>query len=132
MVKTLSGIQWTRIHEGGYLSLVRYTAYIDSLIQSLGSSDLCSSLYKIKASPVGYVDDLAASTISKRKMDCVMKRVHQHGCDWRYSFNASKSVVLVYGETEKERHIERENEILSLRGSRVREHIRIMSVLSLV
>ena len=111
------------IHQGGYLSLVKYTAYIDSLIQTLEQSDLCSSIYRIKTSPVGYADDLAASTTSKRKMDRIMQNVYHHGCEWRYMFNAAKSAVLVYGETLRERRIGVENRMFSLGGNRVRERM---------
>ena len=91
------------IHQGGYLSLVKYTAFINSLITELEQSALCSSIYQIKVSPVGYADDLATSATSKYKTDRIMSIVHNHGCKWRYSFNASKSAVLVFGETQHER-----------------------------
>ena len=111
------------IHQGGYLSLVKYTAYINSLISTLESSRLCSTIYRIKTSPVGYADDIAASTTSKQKMDGVMSKVYQHGCDWRYSFNASKSAVLVFGESEKERRLGSKYRMFSLGGQRVRERL---------
>ena len=91
------------IHQGGYLSLVKYTAYINSLITKLELSNLCSEIYRVRTSPVGYADDIAASTISKQRMDRVMSKVYEHGCEWRFKFNASKSAVLVFGETERER-----------------------------
>ena len=109
------------IHQGGYLSLVKYTAFIDSLIEDLNKSELCSAIYKIPSSPVGYADDLAASTVSKNKMDQVMDKVYQHGCDWRYAFNASKSAVLVYGETPHKSRIGNIYRMFSLGGSRVME-----------
>ena len=49
------------IHQGGYLSLVKYTAFINCLIDNLQKSDLCCKIYRIRPSPVGYADDLAAS-----------------------------------------------------------------------
>ena len=111
------------IHQGGYLSLVKYTAFIDTLIKDLENSNLCSAIYRIPTSPVGYADDLAASTISKNRMDLVMQRVNQHGCDWRYSFNASKSAVLVFGESVHESRIGREYRMFSLGGVRVKERL---------
>ena len=56
-------------------------------------------------------DDLAAGATSKRKSDSVMTRVHQHGCDWRYSFNAS---ISAYGEMKKDRRIQADNSMFSL------------------
>ena len=32
-----------------------------------------------------------------------MSKVYEHGCDWRFKFNANKSAVLVFGKTERER-----------------------------
>ena len=111
------------IHQGGYLSLVKYTAFIDSLISGFEDSDLCSSIYRIKASPLGYADDVAASTVSKRKMDAVMDRVYAHSCTWRYTFKADKSAVLVFGENIREHRIGAENRVFKMGTSRVKERL---------
>ena len=104
------------IHQGGYLSLVKYTAFINSLIDNLQKSDLCSKIYRIRPSPVGYADDLAASTTSENKIDRVMSTVYKHGNDWRYAFNAGKSAVLVFGESKAERKIGSCNRVSKLGG----------------
>ena len=111
------------IHQGGYLSLVKYTAFINSLITSLEESNLCSIIYRVKTSPVGYADDMAASTTSKNKMDRIMSIVHNHGCTWRYSLNASKSAVLVFGETQAERKIASDARVFKLGRERVKERL---------
>ena len=111
------------IHQGGYLSLVKYTAFINSLIVQLQNSELCSQIYNIKTSPVGYADDLATSTVSKNKMDRVMNVVSKHGNKWRYAFNAGKSAVLVFGESKQERKIGSENRMFKLGGKRVKERM---------
>ena len=79
------------IHQGGFLSLMKYTVFIDSLLRQLENSGLCCSVFRTSTSPVGYADDLAASTINKLRMDRVMEVVFQHSCKWRYSFNPGKS-----------------------------------------
>ena len=86
------------IHQGGFLSLMKYTVFIDSLLRELENSQLCCSIYRIVTSPVGYADDLAASTTNKYRMDRVMDIVYGHSCKWRFCFNPGKSAVLVYGE----------------------------------
>ena len=90
---------------------------------ALEQSNLCCEIYRIKTSPVGYADDVAACTTSKRRMDLVMEQVHQHGCDWRYSFNAGKSAVLVFGESNKDRKHGSENRMFMLGGKRVKERL---------
>ena len=48
------------IHQGGNMSLIKYTAFINSLLVALQNSDLCCSIRRIPSMPVGYADDLAA------------------------------------------------------------------------
>ena len=91
------------IHQGGFLCLMKYTVFIDSLLRELEESSLCCSIYRIPTSPVGYADDLAASTVNKYRMDNVMGTVYKHSRKRRYSFNSGKSAVLVYGECSSNR-----------------------------
>ena len=111
------------IHQGGYLSLVKYTAFINSLIVQLQNSGLCSEIYTVKTSPVGYADDLATSTVSKNRMDRIMNLVSRHGNKWRYAFNVSKSAVLVFGESKHERKNGSVNRMFKLGGRRVKEKV---------
>ena len=90
---------------GGYMSLLKYTVFINSLLNDLKESNMCCKIYKTPSTPVGYADDLAAACKSKMKMDHVMEIVYAHRRTWRYDFNARKSGVLVFGETNKE-HLE--------------------------
>ena len=89
------------IHQGGFLSLTTYVAFIDALLNTLEQSKLCCTIMKIPSTPVGYADDVATACISKLRTDKVLKAVHDFGCKWRFNFNANKSAVLVYGETRK-------------------------------
>ena len=89
------------IHQGGYLSLLKYTVFINSLLISLKESGLCAKIYATPSTPLGYADDLAACCLTKRKTDAVMDVVYTHGCTWRYDFNARKSGVLVVGENPR-------------------------------
>ena len=61
------------IHQGGYLSLIKYTACIDSLIRNLEDSGACATIYGVNVSPLGYADDIASASVSKRKVDRVLK-----------------------------------------------------------
>ena len=88
------------IHQGGYLSLFKYLAFINSLLDNLEESKMCCAIYGINVSPLGYADDVATASTSKRKTDRVLQIVYKHSCTWRYKFNPKKSAVLVYGEGE--------------------------------
>ena len=60
------------IHQGGFLSLMKYSVFINGLLEELEASKLCCSIYHIPSTPAGYADDLATATTSKAKTD----RVH--------------------------------------------------------
>ena len=78
-------------------------------------------IYKTPSIPVGYADDLAAACNSKLKMDRVMEIVYTHGRTWWYNFNARKSGVLVFGETNREHSANSKNRSFGLGHERVKE-----------
>ena len=90
------------IHQGGFLSLLKYTVFINSLLNELKCSGLCCKLYRTPSTPVGYADDLATCSTSKYNLDKAINVVATHGRTWRYDFNAKKSGILVYGEDKAE------------------------------
>ena len=90
------------VHQGGYLSLFKYIAFINTLLTELEESNLCCAIYNIKTSPLGYADDVASACTSKIKLDMAMNIVNEHSNMWRYSLNATKCAVLVFGETKNE------------------------------
>ena len=89
------------IHQGGFLSLMKYTAFINDLLVQLEHSNLCFFIGDIPSCPLGYADDLAAATISKSRTDKVHQLVAAYGNLWRFKFNARKSAVLIYDESKK-------------------------------
>ena len=90
------------IHPGGFLSLLKYTVFINSLLNELKCSGLCCKLYRTPSTPMGYADDLATCSTSKYNLDKAINVVATHGRTWRYDFNAKKSGILVYGEDKAE------------------------------
>ena len=109
------------IHQGGFLSLMKYTAFIDSLLIELEMSQLCCTVCKIQSSTAGYADDLAAATISKGRTDAIHLMVYEYGRKWRFSFNAKKSAVLVYGENKKSHDRNSQHRIFKLGPEKVPE-----------
>ena len=109
------------IHQGGFLSLIKYVIFINSLLKDLELSKLCCTIYNIKTSPIGYADDLAAACLNKRRIDKVLEIVHLHSVKWRYYFNADKSSILVYGETQRENSRNKVNRSYKLGSCYVKE-----------
>ena len=109
------------IHQGGYLSLIKYTAFIDSLIVTLEQSGACASVYGIHVSPLGYADDIASASISERDIDKVLRLADRHSREWRYEFNAKKSAVSVFGKTTRQYEDDAQHRQYLLGPERVKE-----------
>ena len=112
------------IHQGGFLSLTKYTAFINELLVLLEQSKLCCEIYGIPSSPGGYADDLATATTSKARTDKVHNIVVEYGRRWRFRFNAKKSAVLVHGETKFEHGKNSPHRVFRLGADRVPEKSR--------
>ena len=112
------------IHQGGYLSLIKYVAFTSPLLEEIRDSGLCCNIYKTPSAPVGYADDMAAACPSKHNVDMVINSAYQHGCTWRYEFNAEKSAVLSFGETTRERASNSKYREFNLGGQKVKERER--------
>ena len=111
------------IHQGGFMSLMKYTVFINSLLVTLKNANICCKIYTTPSTPLGYADDVATCCVSKLKLDRAMDIVYNHGCVWRYELNASKSGVLVYGETLKEHERNSSLRIFKLGPKRVKERL---------
>ena len=109
------------IHQGGYMSLIKYTAFINSLLKAMQQLKVCCKIYRTPSAPVGYADDIAACCRLKNDLDKVMTAVDNHGRTWRYEFNAKKSGVLVFGETKREHERNSGNRNFLLGTERVME-----------
>ena len=109
------------IHQGGFLSSLKYIAFINSLLEELKNSGLCISIKGIKCSPIGYADDMSAACKSKDRIDGVIQIVNQHGNRWRYEYNARKSAVLIYGEDKRTHDHNAQFRMFSLGGKKIPE-----------
>ena len=112
------------IHQGGYLSLIKYVAFTDPLLRQIRDSGLCCKIYKIPSVPVGYADDMAAACLTKFNIDRVIDIAYRHGCTWRYEFNGDKSAVLVLGESRREQENNSANRQYFLGNQKIPEKLR--------
>ena len=86
------------IHQGGFLSLLKYTAFIYPLLRKLEESNTGCHIVGIPSTPIGYADDMATCSISKPKLDRARCIVSEHAKRWRYRYYTKKSAVMVYSE----------------------------------
>ena len=60
------------IHQG-FLSLLKYIFFINSLLVQLKHSNLCCTIARVQTTPQGYADDLATCTSNGDKMKRVLR-----------------------------------------------------------
>ena len=81
----------------------------------------CCCINEIPSTPAGYADDLATATKSRTKTDRLHEIAYSYRRIWRFTFNASKSAVLIYGEKKKEHKINSLNRYFKLGPDIVQE-----------
>ena len=109
------------IHQGGFLSLLKYVAFIDPLLRNLETSNLGSHIAWVITNPVGYADDMAKASHSKPNVDRSLRIIDEHARKWRYAYNAKKSDIMIYGETRKQHEKGAKFRNFSLGGEKVPE-----------
>ena len=105
------------IHQGGFLSLLKYAAFIDPLLRRGRRGQIVG----VPVCPVGYADDMAARCLSKMKLDRALAMAYDHSVKWQYAYNAKKSSVMVYGETKRVHDLGSKYRTFRLGPNRVRE-----------
>ena len=109
------------IHHGRYLSLLKYTTFIDPLLRQIERSGLGCCISDIPSSPLGYADDMATACLSKSRIDQVLNMVYSHSTKWRYNYNTAKSAVMIYGETRNENAKRKKHRVFKLGPQKVPE-----------
>ena len=71
-------------------------------MRQIEDSGLVCTISGIPTNPVGYADDMAEASINKNRIDRLLSLAHDHSRLWRYTYNARKSAIMVYGESINE------------------------------
>ena len=109
------------VRQGGILSPLLYCIYVDELLDIFASSGLGISIGDVYCGSPMYADDLALLADSPDVLQSMLNIANEYATRWRYSFNASKSVVLVLAESVKSRDLNRLNRVWKLGDSVVQE-----------
>ena len=111
------------IHQGGVLSLLKYTAFIDSLLRILEQSNLGCEISGIPTNLIGYADDMASACTAKANGNKSLGLITKYLRQWRYAYNAKKSAILVFRETKREHERGAKYRTFMLGGEKVPEKV---------
>jgi hypothetical protein len=85
------------VPQGGILSPLLFALSFDSLLRELTDSNLGVSIAGFLISNLAFADDVVLTALSAPNLNALFHIVHRHSVQWRYSVNAKKCAVAVFG-----------------------------------
>lgn len=94
--------QWFEIkqgvRQGGVLSGFLYCVFINDLLNCLESVSSNFGVYNVKSTNPTLADDIACLSSSPTSLQKMLNVAFKYSCLWRFSFNAQKSSVVIFGK----------------------------------
>ena len=109
------------VRQGAILSPLLYSIFVDNLLISLSSSGFGVKIDDIFCGALMYADDLALIAGSESDLQHMLDIASSYAKSWKYSFNATKSSVLVLGEASRSRALRRPTRHWLIQGSPIPE-----------
>ena len=104
------------VRQGGVLSTFFYLVYIDELIHELEALGCGLKVGDIYVGTPVQADDLAMLTLSPHGLQYMLNTVFTYSSKWRYSLNASKSAIMVQGESTQKHKLLSKHRIWTIGG----------------
>ena len=96
------------VRQGAVLSPLLYSIFVNDLLLHLSSSGHGTSVNGIFCGSPMFADDLALVSESVSDLQSILNIVTHYANTWRYKLNASKSSILVIGESKRSRTLNRQ------------------------
>lgn len=84
------------VRQGDILSTFLYLVYINDLIRALQSGSPNTGILNIPSSCPSLADDLSVIAVTPLALQKLLDIAYRYACEWRFTFNASKSCLLQY------------------------------------
>ena len=91
------------VRQGALLSSLFYATFVNDLLTILESHKLGISIGSVYCGVLAYADDFALISNDKNELQAMLDLCYTYSQDWHYTFNASKSIMLVFGESTRSR-----------------------------
>ncbi len=87
------------VRQGGVLSPLLYVLFIDGLIKQLRASGIGAYVGDIYCGILVQADDVALLSLTPNDLQYMLDICFQYSINWRYKLNATKTKIIVFGET---------------------------------
>ena len=85
------------VHQGAPWSMYLYQRSYNNLLVMLKASNANAKVYHLLTGNPAYADDLSVVSLHKPVLQNQLDTIYQYSRKWRFTFNPSKSVVIIYG-----------------------------------
>ena len=109
------------VRQGAILSPLLYSSFVDGLLDQLSTSGHGVYIDDVFCGAPMYADDLALISDSAEDLQSMLDITSNYALLWRYQFNASKSAILVFGESPISRKRNRPSRKWLLGGDEIPE-----------
>ena len=109
------------VRQGAILSPLLYSVFVDELLDILSESGYGAMVGDNYCGAPMYADDLALTAESPEDLQAMLDLVSNYARRWRYSFNAQKSAIMVFGEAPRARAAARNSRQWTLNGTVIQE-----------
>ena len=109
------------VRQGAILSPLLYSSFVDGLLDQLSASGHGVYIDDVFCGAPMYADDLALVSDSAEDLQDMLDITSNYARLWRYQFNASKSAILVFGESPVSRRRNRPSRKWLLDGDEIPE-----------
>jgi hypothetical protein len=86
------------VHQGAPWSMYLFEKHYDELLHILKCGSMGTQIYHLKTGNPAFADDLSITCLHKPLLQKQLDKVYQYSVRWRFRFNPSKSVILIFGE----------------------------------
>ena len=85
--------------QGSIISPWLYSVYINDLLNELCSSEYSLAISDVNVTCPTQADDICLLSLTKHNLDMLIDICYKYSCNWRFRYNASKSVIIVFNES---------------------------------
>ena len=85
------------LHQGAHWSMHMFSRHYNDMLKDLRNDGRGAKIDHLYVGNPTFADDVSIASLHKPVLQQQLNRVYQYSLKWRFKFNASKSVIIIFG-----------------------------------